>query len=103
MSALPNLASLNAEKNNVKDFKALNIEEGWRSLRVLNLSYNKISELAAVNIPNLTELSLVENKIDKMEAFGGHPKLKVLELRRNKITNLAGLAGLPELTRLYLA
>lgn len=30
-----------------------------------------------------------------MEAFGGHPKLKVLDLRRNKIISMAGLANLP--------
>ena len=58
MSALPNLVSLNVEKNNVKDFKALNVEEGWKTLRSLNLSLNKISELAPVNIANLIELNL---------------------------------------------
>jgi len=53
VSALPNLVSLNAEKNNVKDCKALNVEEGWKTLRVLNLNFNKISELVPINIPNL--------------------------------------------------
>ncbi len=43
MAALPNLINLNMEKNNVKDFKALNIEEGWKTLRVLNLNYNKVA------------------------------------------------------------
>jgi len=60
---LPNLVSLNVEKNNVKDFKALNIEEGWKTLRVLNLNFNKISEMVPINVPNLQELSLIENKI----------------------------------------
>jgi len=55
--------SLNVEKNNVKDFKALNIEEGWKTLRVLNLNFNKISEMVPINVPNLQELSLIENKI----------------------------------------
>lgn len=59
MGALPNLVSLNMEKNNVKDFKALNIEEGWKTLRVLNLNYNKIAELVPLNVPNLQELSLI--------------------------------------------
>jgi Leucine-rich repeat (LRR) protein len=59
-------------------------------------------ELAPVNIPNLIELNLLENKIEKIEAFGGHPKLKILELRRNKISSLQGLSNLPELTELYL-
>lgn len=91
------------EKNNVKDFKALNVEEGWKTLRVLNLNFNKVAELVPINVPNLMELSLVENKIEKIETFGGHPKLKKLELRRNKIANLQGLSNLPELNELYLA
>ena len=47
------------EKNNVKDFKALNIEEGWKTLRILNLNYNKVAELVPLNVPNLQELSLI--------------------------------------------
>lgn len=54
VSSLPNLISLNAEHNNVKDFKAFNVEEGWKSLRVLKLNYNKIAELVPIAIPNLT-------------------------------------------------
>ncbi len=59
MAALGSLAVLNLEKNNVKDFKAFSVEEGWRTLRVLNLNFNKVSELLPLNVPNLTELSLV--------------------------------------------
>ena len=102
MSALPNLVSLNVERNNVKDMKALNVEEGWKSLRVLNLNFNKLTELVPIAIPNLMELSLIENKIEKVETFGGHAKIKKMELRRNKISNLQGLSNLPELTHIYL-
>ncbi len=62
----------------MKDFKAFNIEEGWKALRTLNLNFNKIAELVPINVPNLLEFSLVENKIEKIEGFGGHPKLKKL-------------------------
>ena len=62
------------------------------------MGYNKIGELGGLNVPNLLELVLTENRIEKMENFGGHGKLKRLELRRNKIGNLQGLAGLSELT-----
>ena len=58
--------TLNSEKNNVKDFKAFNVEEGWKTLRVLNLNFNKVVELVPINIPNLQELHLIENKIEKM-------------------------------------
>lgn len=57
---------LNLEKNNVKDFKAFAVEEGWKALRVLNLNFNKIAELLPINAPCLTELSLIENKIEKL-------------------------------------
>ena len=49
-----------------------------RTLRVLNLNYNKIAELVPLNVPNLQELSLIENKIEKIETFAGHSKLKKL-------------------------
>lgn len=66
VATLTSLAVLNLEKNNVKDFKAFAVEEGWRALRVLNLNFNKVSELLPLNAPNLAELSLIENKIEKL-------------------------------------
>ena len=56
-----------------------------------------------IAVPNLNELYLTENKIEKVETFGGHPKLRILELRRNKISNLQGLGAMEELSELYLA
>lgn len=53
LSALPNLITLNMDHNNVKDMKALNVEQGWKSLRKLNLNFNKLTEVIAFNIPNL--------------------------------------------------
>ena len=58
--------------------KALTIEEAWKTLRVLNLNFNKLAELISIPIPNLTDLKLIENKVEKIESFGGHPKLKKL-------------------------
>jgi Leucine-rich repeat (LRR) protein len=62
------------------------------------MNFNKVAELVPINVPNLQELCLIENKIEKIETFGGHPKIKRLELRRNKISSLQGLSNLPELT-----
>jgi hypothetical protein len=54
VATLPNLVTLIADHNNVKYFKAFNVEEGWKALRVLNLSYNKIAELTSlVTVSNL--------------------------------------------------
>jgi Leucine-rich repeat (LRR) protein len=43
VAPIPNLITLNAERNNIKDLKFLNVEEGWKNLRILNLGYNKIA------------------------------------------------------------
>lgn len=54
VATLPNLVTLIADHNNVKDFKAFTVEEGWKALRVLNLSYNKVIELTSLaTVPNL--------------------------------------------------
>jgi Leucine-rich repeat (LRR) protein len=59
VAALPVLTTLIADHNNVKDFKAFNIEDGWKSLRVLNLSFNKIADLGSLAaVPLLNELYL---------------------------------------------
>lgn len=63
MSPLPNLVTLIADHNNVKDLKFLNAEEGWKNLRVLNIGFNKIAELIPIAAPALTTLILTENKI----------------------------------------
>jgi Leucine-rich repeat (LRR) protein len=95
VATLPVLTTLIADHNNVKDFKAFNVEDGWKGLRVLNLSFNKIADLGSLAaLAQLNELYLTENKIEKVESFGGHPKLKKLELRRNKVGNLQGLGNL---------
>lgn len=97
VATLPNLETLIVEHNNVKDFKVFSgtIEEGWKNLRILNLSFNKISDLSSLAaVPNLRELYLTQNRIEKVENFGGHPKLKILELRRNKISTLTGIGAM---------
>jgi Leucine-rich repeat (LRR) protein len=61
------------------------------------LGYNKVVELIPIAAPALTALILTENKIEKIETFTGHPKLKKLDLRRNKVGPLQGLSNMPEL------
>ena len=50
-------------------------EEGFKSLKYLNLKGNKIAEFGPIKIA-LISLNLTDNKIEKMEAFDGNPKLK---------------------------
>jgi Leucine-rich repeat (LRR) protein len=102
IAGMPSLNQLDLSNNAIKELKFLAVEEGWKSLRRLNLASNRVTELSAIPVPSLTHLTLSDNKIEKVEAFGGHPKLRVLCLGKNKITALQGIANLPELTELYL-
>lgn len=81
---MPFLIKINLEQNNVKDIKPLANEEGFKSLKYLNLKGNKIAEFGPIKI-SLVSLNLTDNKIEKMEAFDGNPKLKQLFLKRNRI------------------
>jgi Leucine-rich repeat (LRR) protein len=65
--------------------KPLSNEEQFLKLQTLNLSKNKITELLQIKCPKLLKLNLNQNNIDKIDAFDGHPKLKMLSLRNNKI------------------
>ena len=103
VSQLPYLLRLNLESNSVKDLKALNNEENFKNLRVLNLSKNKIADMGAIKVSSLQQLNLNDNKIEKFDGFDGHAKLRVLEMRRNKVVALTIFANMPELKELYLA
>lgn len=81
--------------------KALANEEGFKSLKYLNLTNNKIADLTPIKVP-LVELYLNDNKIEKVETFDGHPKIRVLKLRNNKIGGLTQFANMPELKELRL-
>lgn len=50
----------------------------------------------------MIKLNLNGNKIDKTEAFDGHPKLEILSLRKNKIMFVSNIKDLPSLKELYL-
>ncbi|KAL4466406.1 hypothetical protein ABPG73_019024 [Tetrahymena malaccensis] len=99
---LPNLLWLDVSQNNIKDLKSLQNEEGFRNLKYLNISKNRISELLTPKAPNLIHLNLNENLIDKMETFEGHESLKILELRGNRIQTTQQLVNMPKLQELYL-
>jgi len=99
---MPCLLDLSLENNNIKDIKPLANEEGFRNLKFLRLSGNKIIELSQIKCPNLIFLDLNDNKIEKFETFDGHPKLMTLSLRKNKINVTNSLSNMPNLKELYL-
>jgi len=73
------------------------------NLRVLDMSYNVIREMAPVSFcPNLTELYLANNKIKSMEGLSNLSKLRKIDLGANRIRSidedeLSGLVNLEEL------
>lgn len=63
---------------------------------------NKVMDLAQIKCPNLLELDLNDNKIEKTEGFDGHPRLTKLYLKKNKILALTNINNMPNLKELYL-
>ena len=47
-------------------------------------------------------MNLSENRIDKGEAFEGHPKLVLLNMRKNRLNNIVFVKDMPSLVELYL-
>ena len=45
----------------------------------MDISHNKINELAAIKAPNVLQLNLNNNLINKTDTFEGHPKIRILE------------------------
>jgi Leucine-rich repeat (LRR) protein len=63
---------------------------------------NKISEIGAIKVPNLLELHLNENKVEKIE-FEEHAKIEVLTLDDNRIADMAIIKNMPALKTLSVA
>ena len=70
---------------------------------MLEVSGCKISEIPALQCPQLQVLDVSTNKIDKFENFAGHPTLKILNLSENKLKTMNILNGLPELIEANLS
>lgn len=85
---MPFLIRINLESNSIKDLKPLANEESFKSLKYLNLAKNKITELSPIKVGALIFLNLTENKVEKTEAFDGHPRIKQLYLNGNRIAAL---------------
>lgn len=61
----------------------------------MDLSNNKITELAPVPAPKLLSLVLDSNRIETAEKFGGHAQIVKLSLSQNKLASALGLSGMP--------
>lgn len=69
--------------------------------RTIDCSYNVVTEMPSLNLPNLIELYLISNDINKMNPMS-LPSLKKLDLANNQIKKLEHL-NYPELVELYIS
>lgn len=103
LQKLKYVVSLNLSRNIVTDGRFLSNSTIFAFVKTLNLSFNKLKSLPAINLNNIIHLNLTGNEIVSLEDFDGHPKLEVLELRGNKITSLSGIKNAISLRELYIA
>ncbi|XBW36861.1 hypothetical protein QEN19_002440 [Hanseniaspora menglaensis] len=75
------------------------------NLKILSLPSNRLTKIpsSVKNLPNLRELYLSGNKIDKIEHIETLHKLEILDLNYNKITHVENLTTLVSLTDLWLS
>lgn len=94
------LLFLNTADNNLNN-EMLPLFNFNTSLKIINLSYNDISDISALNLPSLTELYLSGNAITSLpgEVFQRMKNLKVIMLNGNKLMSLPSeLSQLSNLT-----
>lgn len=101
-AVMKKLTHIHLEAKGIELIKNL---ENCPSLTHIYLQENSIYTL--VNDPfqglkNLTQLSLYENRIDRMEGFQDLVNLRKLYLERNLISKLEGLESCRRLEELYL-
>lgn len=68
----------------------------------LDLSDNKINELAAIKAPKLKKLTLRGNEIKRMDKFEGSETLEMLDLCDNQLVEPTKLINMPNLKELYV-
>ena len=74
-------------------------------LRVLSMQSNRVVSLVAprpLEMPNLEELYLSHNGVERIEGLQGLPNLRVLDLGSNRIKRIEGLEPLLKLRELWL-
>jgi hypothetical protein len=77
--------------------------DGFKNLKYLYLSDNKIQSIVAMNFPNLLQLDLTNNYIRRIENLDGLLNLTTLSLDKNLIKVLEGISSLRYLDTLTLS
>jgi Leucine-rich repeat (LRR) protein len=106
-TCFPALEVLELGFNRIASIAALQLR-GLNELRVLTLESNELTKVDGLNgLPALQQLVLSKNKIKRLEpngrSFAGLNELRGLQLEENGLRSLAGLGTLPKLRALFLA
>jgi len=97
------LTKLNLAKNKIKSVSIFSNEENFTSLRWLDISNNKYTELVGIKVPKLEYLDISYNRLEKVnDTWTGHPIVKIMKSVDNKFKNLAPFKDMPKLEELYL-
>ena len=67
--------TLNLSRNIIKDGRFMSNAGVFPFLKTLNLSFNKLKTLPALNLRNIAHLNLNGNEISSLEDFDGHSQL----------------------------
>ena len=104
MRDLNRIVHLNLANNRIKNVTVFAQEECFTTLRWLDISGNKFSEVPAFKCPKLEYLNISGNKIEKVnEGFTGHETIRTLVSVDNRFKSLAPFKIMPKLEELYLA
>jgi Leucine-rich repeat (LRR) protein len=101
----PNLEVLELGYNRISSIAALNLT-GLRHLRVLTLNNNDLSIVDGLQgLPSLQQLVLATNKIKRISqsSFVGNPGLRGLQLESNELRTIANMTSMLRLRSLFLA
>lgn len=99
ISYLPNLTSINAFSNTIRDLHELS---ALSKLTYLNISGNYIESLAGLKaVTGLEELIAADNRLRDLNGLENMTKLRILNVSSNFIYDLEALTNVTELTHLY--
>lgn len=96
-----NISTIKGKNKGIKDLTGL---EKCRSLALLDLAGNEISNLEPIaGLKNIQSLDLSNNKISDIKPIEGLTKLQYVQLSDNQISDLTPLSKLENLRSLYLS